>query len=146
MDLQEEKLFNTWQAIDELYESYAKEKGLSYMSLCIAEILLEQKEGCTQKFISEKTHYPKQNVNIFVKALYENGYVRLMETPSDRRNKIIVLTREGRKYLEKIILPLWEIEEKATHAIPQKDQETFQKCLAIYESSFREELQNIKKR
>lgn len=146
MNAQEEKLFYTWQAINELYESYAKEVGLSYMSLCVAEILLEQKEGCTQKFISEKTHYPKQNVNIFVKFLYKEDYVKLIETPSDRRNKKIVLTKKGKRFLEKTILPLWEIEERATNAIPQKDQETFQKCLSIYEFSFRKELQKMKKR
>lgn len=138
------KIFGKYQAIDGLYEIYAKHVGLSFVSLCIAEFIYEQEDGCTQKMICEKTHYPKQNVNIFVKFLWKNKYIRLEELASDRRNKKIVLTSEGRKYLEKIIKPLWKMEESAFSSISEKDQVIFLECLSSFENALRKEINELK--
>ena len=145
LDRQERRLLDKCQSIDELYEQYAKKFGLTYMSLTVLECIYDNKEACTQKIIAETTRYPKQSVNLIIKSFYEQGYIKLAEIASDRRNKKIVLTKKGNAYLDKIILPLWKIDETATETIANDDRETFLKCIDLYEKSFRLQIENLMK-
>lgn len=58
IEQQERRFLDKCQAIDELYESYAKKFGLTYMFLPVLESVFEHKNDCTQKLIAEDTHYP----------------------------------------------------------------------------------------
>lgn len=140
---QESRLLDSCRAIDDLYENYAKKFGLTYMSLTVLECIYEHADDCTQKLISEETRYPKQSVNMIIKSFYDEKYIRLTETAADRRNKKIVLTKKGADYIEKVILPLWKIDEAATEEISDEDRETFLKCIGIYEKSFRTQMEKL---
>ena len=116
--------FNTsLQTIEKVYEDYAKTVGLTYMSLTVLHIICDcgVEEPCTQKLITEKSHYNKQVVNVIIKGFYKNGYILLEELKEDRRNKQIVLTEKGKNYAEEILSPLWTIEEQALSVL--KDSE-----------------------
>lgn len=117
MEEPRKELINTFmrklQEIDDLYEQYAKSMGLTSVSLYILEIIYTENCICTQKQICEKTHYPKQTVNVVIKNFWEQGYVELKEIPSDRRNKSIALTAKGKEYAKVCIERIYSIEEKA---------------------------------
>lgn len=61
------------------------------------------KENCTQKQISEDTHYPKQSIHLVVKFFLENGYVELKEMPQNHKIKCILLTEKGKQLCEEIL-------------------------------------------
>ena len=42
---------------------------------------------------------------MIVKSFWEQGYVELVETKSDRRNKQVKLRKEGKKYAKGIVEP-----------------------------------------
>ena len=94
MDSIQDKLIEQFQNMDNAYEAYAKSKGLTYLSLMVLDEIYALGDGCTQKQISEDTHYPKQSINLVVKAFLEDGIVELRELPENRKNKGITLTEK----------------------------------------------------
>ncbi|UQZ36116.1 MarR family transcriptional regulator [Paenibacillus sp. PK3_47] len=140
---QTEILSEKWKSIDKIYEEYAKKSGLTYMSLIVLEIIYETPKECTQKLISELSYFPKQSVNMIIKSFLEQGYVKLKEIPSDRRNKQIELSTSGKEYADKIIGSLWEIEEKSILLLSYEERELFINMLSTYEESFRTDMTKL---
>ena len=135
--------FNTsLQTIEKIYEDYAKSVGLTYMSLTVLHIICDcsVNEQCTQKLITEKSHYNKQVVNVIIKGFYEKGYILLEELKEDRRNKKIVLTEKGKNYAKEILLPLWEIEEQALSVLKDSERvhllDMLARCADGYKDAF----------
>lgn len=101
------------QGIENIYEDYAKSVGITYMSLVVLELIYHTDEPYTQKDICNLSHYNKQVVNSIIKSFYDKGYIALKEVPDDRRNKHILLTESGQAYTDKIMQPLWKLEQQA---------------------------------
>lgn len=111
------------QGIEKVYEDYAKSVGLTYMSLTVLQIVYYAENPCTQKEICELSHYNKQIVNSIIKGFYDKGYLRLKEAVADRRNKYVMLSAGGKRYADNILMPLWEIEEKALTVLSDSERE-----------------------
>ncbi len=124
------------QSIDRAYEEFAKAKGMSYISMTILDELYDHPESCTQKQICEETHYPKQTVNLTIKAFWESGYVELREIPTDRRNKTVHLTEKGLQYAKETVGKLEEIDNLATNALSTEQQEQLVTLMQLYEKAF----------
>ena len=81
-----------------LYDEYAKRNGLLMNTLLVLNVLYYAKEGMTQKEICQRTFNSKQQVNLIIKNLLKDNYVELKEDTSDKRNKLVVMTNEGKMY------------------------------------------------
>jgi DNA-binding MarR family transcriptional regulator len=136
VEMQVYKFCTTWQSLNKLYEEYAKSVNISYTSLIIL-ILITRVETCTQKLICEQTFLPKQTVNSVITAFYREGYVELKELPTDRRNKTIHLTEEGKKFADKIVPKLREAEYKAMESLSPQQREDLLEGIDIYYKAFR---------
>lgn len=132
MEKVQDKLMQQFQNMDKAYESYAKSKGMTYLALVVLEEIYEIGESCTQKQISDDTHYPKQSINLVIKSFLDDGYVELKELPSNRRNKQIVLTKSGRQLCEEIIVPLLEMENHAMTAMGETQSAELIRLLELY--------------
>ena len=115
------KFNSIMQGIERFYEDYAKSVGLTYMSLTVLEIIYYAPNPITQKEICEESHYIKQMVNTIVKNFYENGYIEFKEVESDRRNKYVLFTSNGKEYADQIMKPLMEREEKAIAVLSNEE-------------------------
>ena len=133
---QERRFCEIVQKIDRLYEDYARSRGMTYMSMSVLEAICQLGDSCTQKQICRQTHYPKQSVNLIVKALWQAGHVALEELPEDRRNKRILLTDAGRAYAQKTVGPLWEIDREATARLTAEQRETLLRLLSVYADAY----------
>ena len=111
MNTIQDRLIEIYQNMDNAYEAYAKAHGLTYLSLMVLEEIFFLGDGCTQKQISEDTHYPKQSVNLVIRAFLEEGLLSLRELPENRKNKGIYLTESGRKRCQEVVTPLWQLED-----------------------------------
>lgn len=111
------------QGIEKIYEDYAKSMGLTYMSLTVLMIICNAQEPLTQKEICGICYYNKQVVNSITKAFYEQGYICFQELPSDRRNKHVLLTENGKKYASAVLDPLHKIEKRALTELTEKERE-----------------------
>lgn len=126
-----------WKSIERLSEEYAKAAGLTPMSLNVLSIICENPEGCTQKVICRQSRYNKQSVNMIIKAFWEQGYIELVEMKEDRRNKQVKLSEKGKRYADKVIGILWDVDNDALAKITPQQKETLIVFLETYEQCFR---------
>ena len=117
---QSEQLFKFHVEISGVYNEYAKSCGLTYAGLKVLAIIIEVDE-CTQKTITQYTYLPKQTVNAIIKSLIKQNIVApLIESDKDKRNKVIKLTKEGKKFALKVVEKAKEIEYRALDSIGEE--------------------------
>ena len=136
MDSIQDKLIEQFQNMDNAYEAYAKSRGLTYLSLMVLDEIYDFGDGCTQKQISEDTHYPKQSINLVVKTFLEDGIVELRELPKNRKNKGITLTDKGRQLCDDIIVPLLRQEETAMLEMGEKESSELLRLVELYGNAY----------
>ena len=132
----QDKLIEQFQNMDNAYEAYARSKGLTYLSLMVLYVVYALGNGCTQKQISEDTHYPKQSINLVVKAFLEDGIVELRELPENRKNKGITLTDKGRQLCDDVIVPLLRQEEAVMLEMGEKDTAELLRLVELYGNAY----------
>lgn len=66
----------------------------------------------TQKQICEMGEIPKQTINKGIAILKQDKLITLRESETDKREKIIVRTKQGEEYSQELLAPLFELEEK----------------------------------
>ncbi len=111
------KYYTIWQEYNLVYEEWAKKHNLSVNSLLILCDIYDDKEDCTQKKISQKWLIPKQTINTILKDFERRGFVKLLPSTEDKRNKVIQFTPEGKEYADSIISKLRKIEISAVEKI-----------------------------
>ena len=136
MDSIQDKLIEQFQNMDNAYEAYAKSKGLTYLSLMVLDEIYALGDGCTQKQISEDTHYPKQSINLVVKSFLEDGIVELRELPENRKNKGITLTEKGRQLCDEVIVPLLRQEEAVMLEMGEKESADLLRLVELYGNAY----------
>lgn len=98
----------------------------------------------TQKRIAEYTSLPKQTVNSVIRALQAEGYITLTPGSGDRREKVVVLTEQGRAYSKELVAPLQELEERVFAIMgPQRVRqmiETIELCNTIFEREMKKRI------
>lgn len=134
--------FQIMQSMDTLYEAYARKNGLTYMSLYILETIYEKK-GCTQKFISGATLYPKQTVNIVIRSFLEKGWVVLEQDAEDRRSKYIRLTEAGDAMAQRVIEPFWDAAADAFGELGAQERSLMIRTLKTFTDSFAEKVRAL---
>ena len=143
MDSIQNKLIEQFQNMDNAYEDYAKSKGLTYLSLMVLDEIYALGDGCTQKQISEDTHYPKQSINLVVKAFLEAGIVELRELPENRKNKGITLTKKGRHLCDDVIVPMQHQEEAAMLEMGENESAELLRLVELYGNAYCKFIRNL---
>lgn len=105
------------------YEAYTKSMGLSNTALDVLTTIYEN-PNCTQKDIAESCFLPKQTVNAVVTSFLKDGWVKLEELPSDRRNKTVNLTDEGLAKAKEIMTKVHSCEMTAMSQLSETERET----------------------
>lgn len=119
---------NTWNAS---YEAYAKSQDLSYTGLSVLSRVLE-KDGCTQKQLSQDCFLPKQTVNVIITSFLKKGWIVLKEIPTDRRNKTIHFTEEGFQKATQIVSNIRKSEQEAMSLLDDTQREQLLALTKIY--------------
>ena len=139
----QDKLMQQFQRMDKVYEKYAKSNGMTYLSLMVLEEIYELGNGCTQKQISEDIHYPKQSINLIVKAFMIDGVVELRELPENRKNKGITLTKKGQDLCKAVVVPLLQQEETAIQKMGDAESRELIRLLELYGTEYCEQVTQI---
>lgn len=105
-----------------LYDEYAKRHGMLMKTLLVLNVLFYAEEGITQTEICRRTLQSKQTVNVIIKNLLSDSYVTVMETPENRRNKMVQMTESGRAYCEKIVRHITWAEVTAMSMLTAEEQ------------------------
>lgn len=130
--------------IDNLYQSLLLEKGLSDSEYVVLFSILELGEGCLQKDIATNSFINKKTINSTIKKLEKNGLIKL--EAGKYPNMHIFLTDSGKKYIQKNVIPIIEIENNVMESVPDANFENLIKTYAKYIKIFKEEITELIKK
>lgn len=102
-----------------LYCEWCKNKGINYHTFIVIYALYE-KDGRTQKELSQRTHLIKQTINNIIKSLDAEGYLRIENSKDNYKEKLISLNEKGKKYAKEVLNELLEIESKVTKEMSEE--------------------------
>lgn len=97
--------------IDGFYDEFAKKSGVKPNLLWILYALADGKEH-SQKEICDTWELARSTVNTIIGELKEDGYVTLVQIEGERRELLIKLTEEGKKYSDKLLKSVYDNEAR----------------------------------
>lgn len=95
--------YELWGRMDDVYERWAKVRGISYTELLFLYTLWEAAQPITQRDLCRIWHLPKQTVNSILHALKKREIVVFKESSQDHRRKEILLTTPGKALAQNVI-------------------------------------------
>lgn len=98
--------------IDGFYAEYAKECGVKENLLWLLYALNDGKKH-SQKEICDSWDLPRSTINTIAKELENSGYISFHQIKGESRELNIELTDSGRKYTNKLLNGLFEVEKRA---------------------------------
>ena len=121
-----------WMETGQLYETWARRRGLSFYELT------ETEEAVFQKDICRRFTIPKQTVHAIIKTLADKGWLELEVSEQDRRSRKLCLTSEGREQAAQIVQSLQEHEARVWLRLGVDRAEQLIEYTALYNRYFRE--------
>lgn len=112
-------------------EYYAKSEGISNSAFKVLGAIYFI-ENCTQKDIYERISIPKQTINAAITYFFRKGFIKLTETPKDRRIKTINFTEKGKQYADKVFSKLINYECKIMEKIGETELKSCLNTMNIY--------------
>lgn len=127
--------------ISSLYHELAVKIGISDSALDILYVLCEKGNQCLQSDIFRLTGISRQTINSAIRKLEKDEIVYLKQGTG--RNTVICLTEKGKLFLERNIVPIFEIENKIWNEwtakeqrqylmLTQKYRDTLKECLKLF--------------
>jgi len=103
--------------IVELYCNWSQKQGMPYWVAQVLYILRLSNGAVTQKQICEMCKMPKQTINNLIRQLKTEGFITLVSSVEDKREKKIQLTQLGENYVQESLKPFQEINEKVVDSV-----------------------------
>ena len=125
-----------WQEANRMYEDWAITHGLTYSELLVVLSLAQQVD--TQKQICEQWQLSKQTVHTVMKDFIKRGWIELVVSATDKRNKHIKLLAEGKQPVMQIAAALEAIEQQAWNQLGSKRAKELLAHSAMYNQVFKE--------
>ena len=128
--------------LDNIYSLFSKSCGLSdaeYWSL-----LLMYEGAATQSQNSDQLFLSRQTLNSAFKQLRKKGLVRLEPYEENQRSKRAFLTDAGRVFVEKYIVQMHQVEEKAWGQMDEAEQAMLTTLTRKFSSLIQQELKSTK--
>ncbi|QNS14421.1 MarR family winged helix-turn-helix transcriptional regulator [Mannheimia bovis] len=116
--------------IDAVVDNWIAKLGLTYNHFAVLHTLAKQPNGCTQKQIAEEWYLPKQTVFNICKEYREKGWIEFAESESDKRERILLLTEQGKAQAMPIKMATEEIFTRAFERLGAKKTEQLFKLMA----------------
>jgi DNA-binding MarR family transcriptional regulator len=139
--------FNTViKETDAVYGELAKQSGLSDCAFWLMYSLREADGKCTQKELCDQWVISKQTVNSALKGLEKSGYVSLISSETDKRNKYITLTDKGILFARKNIDIVFELEELAFNKMSVAERAAIIEISQKYQKLLRSETERFLKK
>lgn len=129
--------------IDNIYQTLLLNNGLSDSEYVVLFSIMELGEGCLQKDIANNGYINKKTTNSTIKKLEKNGLITLKT--GKYPNMPIYLTEDGKKYIQKHILPIVEIQTNVMESVPDSDFENLVKTYSKYIRIFKDAISELTK-
>lgn len=138
------KMWEAWGRTNALYTAYCASIGENSYRLLVL-YALNAHEPITQKAIADYTGLSKQTVSTVMRSLKEEGYVLLCAGESDHREKNVQLTEKGQVYVQKVLAPLYQLEQRVADIMGTDRLKQMSDAIMLFNLIFEKEMENIEK-
>lgn len=122
----------------QLYETWARRRGLSFYELLVVLSITETEEAVFQKDICRRFYDSKADCACHYQNLGRQGWLELEVSEQDRRSRKLCLTAEGREQAAQIVQSLQEHEARVWLRLEVDRAEQLIEYTALYNRYFRE--------
>lgn len=130
-----EKIWQIHLSISDFFNEYAISKGLTFPAFKVLGIIYKKNE-CTQKEITQLTHLPKQTVNAIINNFYKQGIIKEpVESQTDKRNKVITFTSQGKAYADDVIKKVKEATFRALNIIGEEKRNSLFETMTLFRNN-----------
>ncbi|MCD8013149.1 MAG: MarR family transcriptional regulator [Lachnospiraceae bacterium] len=127
--------------LDNTYAVFPKSCGLSEVEYY--SLLLIYEGVTTQTQISEQMYLSRSTLNSAFKQLRKRGLIHLEPYDENQRSKQTFLTDAGKEFVEKNVLQMHRIEERAWRRMSEEEHETLIGLIQKVNSLIQQELKNM---
>lgn len=131
-------LNNIYKETDAIYNQLAKNHGLSSSAFWLMYIICEEEGQCTQKDLCDQLVFSKQTVHSALMSLEKKGYLSLVSSQNDKRNKFIELTVLGKDFAQNHIVPIFQLEQEAFQRLSDEEREFLINTNHKYQQNFKD--------
>lgn len=117
------KLFEAWHSCDNAYLKLVRQWGISLNTVWALEYMNAHLDGVEPAVLADDTHMLRQTITVVLNDLEERGYLRRTFHATDRRKKIIKLTRTGLAFSKKVLAAINEAELEAASSLSEEEQQ-----------------------
>ena len=103
---------------------------------------LDAHEPITQKEIADRTGLSKQTVSTVMRGLKAEKLVSLCTAETDRREKAVRLTPEGKQYAAKELAPLIQLEQRVFDVVGAERMKQMIDAITLFNLVFEKEMEN----
>ena len=131
--------------LDRIYSEFARTCGLSD---CAYWMLVDTGAAGGSVAVSRLTSewfYSKQTINSAIKTLTARGLATLEFAEGSRKNKVVCLTEEGRRFAERYALPAQKAERQAFEALEPWEQSEIMRLVGKFSHVLNEECEAFKR-
>lgn len=131
--------------LDRIYSEFARTCGLSD---CAYWMLVDTSTAGGSIAVSRLTSewfYSKQTVNSTIKTLTARGFATLEFAEGSRKNKVVSLTEEGRRFAKRYAMPAQEAEQRAFDALEPCEQREIMRLIGKLSQVLGEECEAFKR-
>jgi len=126
--------------LERVYRRAVSKSGMSENEFWIWYALLVVGGEYSQQDLCGIWSIPKQTANTIVANLVKKGYVSLEMIPGTRNRKRIRLSEEGKQYGTRVVMPIYQAEQRTLEKLPEWERKNCLDILRRYISILKGEL------
>lgn len=131
--------------LEHIYSEFSRACGLSD---CAYWVLVDTSTAGGSIAVSRLTSewfYSKQTITSAIKTLTARGFAALEFAEGSRKNKVVSLTEEGRRFAERYALPAQGAEQQAFEALEPWEQREIMRLVGKFSHVLNEECEAFKR-
>lgn len=131
--------------LDRIYSEFARTCGLSD---CAYWMLVDTSTAGGSIAVSRLTSewfYSKHTINSAIKTLTARGFATLEFVEGSRKNKVVSLTEEGRRFAKRYAMPAQGAEQRAFDALEPCEQREIMRLIGKFSQVLGEECEAFKR-
>lgn len=126
-----------------IYSAWSKKNGITYNEMLVLYTIRDS-GYCTQKQICDSYLLPRQTINHVILDMEKRGILEVAKELGAGREKVFVLTEDGKKYAEPLLDSLNNFEAQAIENIGHDTLRTLAEGVMAYDEALSRALDEVK--
>lgn len=131
--------------LDRIYSEFARTCGLSDCAYWMLVVTSTAGGSIAVSRLTSEWFYSKQTINSAIKTLTARGFATLEFAEGSRKNKVVSLTEEGRRFAKRYAMPAQEAEQRAFDALEPCEQREIMRLIGKFSQVLGEECEAFKR-